>query len=251
MNAMSVIPTQTVTSPAQPASPVAPKIGAVAPAWHTAVILIVLFSFSLVGSLNHEFSPMGRASGRAVGYLLVMVFEWATVAFIWYGLSRRGVRMADLIGSKWERTRAVFRDLGIAVVFLLVCGVALLNGLGYLLKAAPNPAIRNMLPQTGAEIGVYLLLVLTAGFCEEIIFRGYLQRQFSALTQSAAAGIVLQGIAFGLGHGYQGWKFMLLIAVYGSTFGLLANWRRSLRPGMSCHALQDGAGGLLARFCMQ
>lgn len=56
--------------------------------------------------------------------------------------------------------------------------------------------------------------------------------------------MVVQALAFGLGHGYQGWKLMSLIAVYGLCFGLLAHWRRSLRPGMVGHALQDIAGGL-------
>jgi hypothetical protein len=41
---------------------------------------------------------------------------------------------------------------------------------------------------------------------------------------------------------------MLVIAVYGCLFGLLALWRRSLRPGMMTHALQDGLAGLLARY---
>jgi len=106
----------------------------------------------------------------------------------------------------------------------------------------------NLLPQSPLEIALYLMLSLTAGFCEEVIFRGYLQRQFTALTRASAGGIALQGIVFGLGHGYQGWKFMLLIAVYGTTIGLLAHWRHSLRPGMILHFVQDGAGGLVGRF---
>lgn len=92
------------------------------------------------------------------------------------------------------------------------------------------------------------MLTLTAGFCEEVIFRGYLQRQFGALTRSVAGGIVLQGIAFGASHGYQGWKFMLLISVYGTTFGLLAWWRSSLRPGMIAHFVQDAVGGIVASY---
>jgi membrane protease YdiL (CAAX protease family) len=59
---------------------------------------------------------------------------------------------------------------------------------------------------------------------------------------------VLQGSAFGTAHGYQGWKFMLLIAVYGATFGLLTVWRRSLRPGMLAHFLQDAIGGILGPY---
>lgn len=220
----------------------------VAPAWHTIIVLLALFGLSLAGARAGNFVG---AHGRAPGYLLVMVVEWVTVAFIWYGLSRRGFRMTDLVGGSWARPVAVFRDLGIALGFLIICGVGVVNGLGYLLKAAPNQAIRNMYPHGRAEVFLWLLLALTAGFCEEVIFRGYLQRQVSAFTRAAAGGIVLQGIAFGASHGYQGWKFMLLIGVYGTLFGVLAHWRRTLRPGMIAHVLQDGVGGLLARHFLR
>jgi uncharacterized protein len=217
---------------------------AVAPAWHTVVVLIIILGLSLIGSRGGNLPGIG-AHGRAPGYLLIIVFEWVTVAIIWYGISRRGVRIADLVGGNWARPVYVLRDLAIGIGFLVVCGFGLVSGLGHLLKATQNQAIRNLFPHGPAEIVAYLALTLTAGFCEELIFRGYLQRQFTALTRSFAGGIVLQGIAFGAAHGYQGWKFMLVIAVYGVTFGLLAVWRRSLRPGMLAHFLQDAIGGLL------
>lgn len=62
---------------------------------------------------------------------------------------------------------------------------------------------------------------------------------------------MLQGIVFGAAHGYQDEKYMLMIAAYGALFGLLAHWRRSLRPGMLAHCLQDGIGGLLARHFLR
>jgi hypothetical protein len=40
---------------------------------------------------------------------------------------------------------------------------------------------------------------------------------------------------------------MFVLAVYGGLFGLLARQRRSLRPGMIAHSLQDGVGGLVLR----
>jgi uncharacterized protein len=218
---------------------------AVAPAWHTIIVLLVLLGLSLAGARAGNLPGIG-AHGRAAGYILVMMVEWVTVAFIWYGANRRGIRMSDLVGGSWARPIAFPRDLGIAIGFLIICGVGVVNGLGYLLKAAPNQAIRNMYPRGHTEVMLWLMLALTAGFCEEVIFRGYLQCQFTALTRAAAGGIVLQGIAFGVSHGYQGWKFMLLISVYGILFGLLAHWRRSLRPGMITHFLQDGVGGLIA-----
>jgi uncharacterized protein len=216
---------------------------AVAPAWHTVVVLVVLLGVSLAGARSGNMPGVRHA--RARGYLIVMLFEWATVAFIWWGVSRRGVRVRNLIGGSWPRAIDVLSDLGIAIGFLIVSGI-ILNGLGYVLKVKENQAIRNLFPHGSTETFLFLLLALTAGFCEELIFRGYMQRQFAALTHSAAGGIVLQAIAFGLGHGYQGWKLMLVISVFGTLFGLLAQWRRSLRPGMIAHFLQDGVGGVLA-----
>ena len=58
---------------------------------------------------------------------------------------------------------------------------------------------------------------------------------------------MLQAITFGVGHTYQGWRFVIIISVIGIMFGLLARRGRSLRPGMIAHFLQDSLGGLLAR----
>ena len=92
---------------------------------------------------------------------------------------------------------------------------------------------------------------LTAGFCEELIYRGYLQRQFIALTWTVAGGILMQAIVFALGHGYQGWQFVALISVVAAMLGLLAYWRKSLRPGMIAHALQDGVTGIVAAHLLR
>jgi hypothetical protein len=88
------------------------------------------------------------------------------------------------------------------------------------------------------------LLSVTAGLCEEFVFRGYLQRQFTALTRNAGLGIALSALVFGVGHLYQGTLQMLVIAIYGAMFGTLAYFRKSLRPCMMAHAWQDTLSGL-------
>jgi membrane protease YdiL (CAAX protease family) len=112
--------------------------------------------------------------------------------------------------------------------------------------------LQNILPHTGLETAVYLLLVLTAGICEEIIFRGYLQHQFIVWTGSAAIGIALQGILFGIYHAYMGPGMVIVIAEFGCLFGMLTWWRKSLRPGIAAHFMQDAIGGLvLTRFVLK
>jgi membrane protease YdiL (CAAX protease family) len=224
--------------------------GAIAPAWHTVVLLLILFGFSFASAHAGSLTPLGPKIGRAFGYILVIIFEWALAAFIWFGASQRSIRMAELVGGSWARPIHFLRDLAIAVAFLIV-SAGVLSGLDYFVKTAPNQAIRNLLPQGPMEVVLFLATSLTAGFCEELIYRGYLQRQFTALTRAVAGGIVLQAITFALSHGYQGWRFILLIAVLAAMLGVLAHWRRSLRPGMIAHALQDGVTGIVAAHVLR
>jgi membrane protease YdiL (CAAX protease family) len=90
-----------------------------------------------------------------------------------------------------------------------------------------------------------LVLSVSAGICEETIFRGYLQVQLGALTKSTIAGIVLSAILFGFGHAYQGWAPAGLLAFYGLLFGLLTHWRGTVRPAMIAHAWQDSFIGIV------
>jgi CAAX protease family protein len=130
-----------------------------------------------------------------------------------------------------------------------------LAGLSYALGLASAAQVEQakkqlgaLLPQNGLELGLWIALSATAGFCEEIMFRGYLQKQFQALTRSTAAAVVLQALVFGVAHAYQGGRRIILIAVYGALFGVLAVWRKSLRPGMFGHMMQDSFSGLAFRL---
>jgi len=224
--------------------------GAVAPAWHTVVLLLILFGFSFATARAGTLTLLGPSVGRPLAYTLIIIFEWAVIAFIWFGTSQRGVRIPDLVGGSWSRPIHIFRDIGIAFAFLIVAA-CVLSGLDYFVKTTPNQAIRNLLPQGSIEIVLYLATCLTAGFCEELIYRGYLQRQFTALTQNVVGGVILQAIVFALGHGYQGWRYVLLITVLATMLGLLAYYRKSLRPGMIAHALQDGITGIVAAHVLR
>lgn len=62
--------------------------------------------------------------------------------------------------------------------------------------------------------------------------------------------LVLQGMAFGLAHGYYG-KAMIAIMVHGWLLGMLAMWRKSLRPGVLSHGVQDSLGGIVAFLTMR
>jgi membrane protease YdiL (CAAX protease family) len=160
------------------------------------------------------------------------------------------VKIGELIGGRWESVEDFLLDIAIAIGFWLVA-LIVLGGLGYLLgltkgaQAGEAKKLVDMLgPDTPQALAMFILLSTVAGFVEEIIFRGYFQRQFAALTGSAYAGLIIQAVLFGAGHGYEGARRMLLIVVFGAMFGVLTLWRKSLRPGMMAHALHDSLAGV-------
>src|ERR1700741_2137743 len=201
-----------------------PSVRSIAPTWHTVVLVLFIAIASATSAYSHSLSPLGFRRGPAFGYLSVIIMQWVVVAFIWFGVRRRGLTVRGLIGGTWPRWTSVLRDLGIAVVFLILSGI-ILAATARLLHASNREGAERLLPHTRSDIAVYLLLCATAGFCEEVIFRGYLQKQFSAWTGSATAGLLLQAIVFGAGHGYQGPRLMAVITVFGCLFGVLAQCR--------------------------
>jgi membrane protease YdiL (CAAX protease family) len=183
---------------------------------------------------------------RVRSYVLTIFFEWLLFVFVVVGVRRSGASVLLVLGDHWHSARQVLRDIGIALAFWLV-SAGILFILGRLLRVAA--LARNMdfiLPHGAAELTLWIALSVTAGICEETVFRGYLQRQFIALTKSAPAGILLSAAAFGVAHVYQGFRMVILIGVFGAMFGILAYWRGSVRPGMIVHAWQDSLGGVVS-----
>jgi membrane protease YdiL (CAAX protease family) len=214
-----------------------------APWWHTAFVLLVLGAGSVTSAYEHGFPNLHLPgmSLRLSGYATVLLEEWLLVLSIWLWLKSRGSWITVLTGGRWHDLRAFWKDVGWGLGFLLV-GIPLTSALSLLTRTKLDAAL--FLPHSATELLVWLLLAATAGFAEELIFRGYLQRQFAGWTNSPAAGIALQGLVFGLAHGYQGMT-MIVIVIYGCLFGTFVAWRKSLLPAMLAHGLQDAAGGLL------
>lgn len=218
----------------------------IAPIWHTVILIVVLVGLAIVQAYQQTSLETFHPQSRLPLYLSMIVFELTLLGYVWLlGLRARRVRLRDLIGGKWNSIEDVGRDVGIALGFWAIVWCVLL-ALEKILGTNPTgiKAVGVLLPQGVAEIVAWVILAATAGFCEEVIFRGYFQRQFYALTGKSELAIVLQALIFGAAHIYQGVKGALTIAIYGAMFGVLAVARKSLRPGIIQHASQDIFWGL-------
>lgn len=232
-------------------NPAANERKLLAPLWHTILFIIILLCNSYFTALTlPKVTSGGAAKEHIFEYAFTIGFEFVLLLIVWLGIRSRGVKIRELIGGRWESVEDFLIDIGIAIGFWLAA-LVVLGGLGYLLglaKASQAGEAKKLADALGPDspqaLAMFILLSTVAGFVEEIIFRGYLQKQFTALTGNIYFGLIMQAILFGAGHGYEGIRRMLLIAVYGTMFGLLALWRKSLRPGMMAHTLQDSLAGV-------
>lgn len=231
---------------AQP-TPASPR--PVAPARHTVVLIAVFAILALAGARFGETATAGpsqvaRHPDVTPLYLGLIAMEWGLLLYVSRaGLKATGTRLRDLIGERWSSAGAVLRDAAIALGLwggwmLLDYSLGLVSGPGRAASIAP------LLPRGVFESTLWVVVSMSAGFCEEIVFRGYFQRQFEAWTGSAGLACLLQAALFGISHGYQGIEACLKIVLFGLLFGMVALWRKSLRPGIAAHAITDIAAGL-------
>ena len=217
----------------------------VAALMHTVVLLALLAAWAVLGWFMVKGAVTAANPHRIRSYTLTLFLEWMLFAYVVGGVRRHGASTL-VLGARWHSFRAFLRDVGIAAAFWVIAA-ALLQVLGrFLFAQTPRPNQEFLLPHGAGELALWIALSVSAGIGEETIFRGYLQKQFMAFTKNAPAGILFSALAFGGAHAYQGSRMTILIAAYGLMFGILAHWRRSVRPGMIAHAWQDSLGGLLA-----
>lgn len=214
-----------------------------------------LVGFLLIGAgvvalgLLAQHAPTGGGTGASPGelgrhsqaihiYLVAILMDWALLYYCWVGVHRHGGNLKTLSGGRWSSWKNLAVDLAIALPFWVLWEGAA-YGVHWLLGPSSAKSVDSLLPQSLLEILLWIGTSITAGICEEMAFRGYVQRQFHALTGSVAMAVLGQGVVFGLFHSYQGWKSVIVICVLGALFGALAAWRGNLRANIVVHAWAD------------
>ena len=227
-----------------PANDAGPKYPAIAPAWHTCILIaaMILLGISQIPGPRPESPPPALQF-----YLGAIAFEALLFVYVWWGLRLRGGSLAVLISSRrfarWGRDTA----LGLAIWVLWYFVESLIaHGLaaGGLTNAGESG---TAFPHGPMQASLWILLSMITGFSEELAFRGYLLKQFTAWSGNTTVAVVMQAVLFGVGHAYLGMRQAVLITVSGALLGILAVRLRNIRPLMVTHAWADIFGGLIVR----
>ncbi len=218
-----------------------------------AVALVVLFPLraATFGFRRLLHTPSERlAETRRVIYREAIAIQWALaacVAALWLALHRAWSALG-VIPHVTPGLIGVIAGSAIVVVMIARQHGRMLDddeALDALRKRMRH--IEVMLPHERAELPRFRALSLTAGVCEELLFRGYLIWYFVhwlGLLPAAA----LSSALFGVGHLYQGVRGMLITALFGAFLAAVYLVSGSLLMPIAIHAAMDiHSGSLMLR----
>lgn len=189
----------------------------------------------LIERLGHD------ASARLHHYRRGILFEWAGAALV--GLL--ALLAHSRVRSLWppgEHPGVAAHIPGLAVALVAVTAVYRFGGeTARRALAVQLRPVAALLPRTPAERRWFALLAVTAGICEELLYRGFglAGLRWVAPGLGTPALAIITGAAFGFAHLYQGRLGVTLTGILGAYLGWITIAVGSLVPAMLLHALLD------------
>jgi membrane protease YdiL (CAAX protease family) len=173
---------------------------------------------------------------------------WGSIATLWLlgsacwlvGTRRGGAAALGLFGL--APVSMALWSVGLTVGGLLT--ILLFREISVRTGAEDSPVLRELMPRTRQEKGVFGLLSLAAGVAEELAYRGYAIPMLAPLLGVGGAAI-LTSTVFGVLHGYQGWLGTVRTGLMGGllAWGFLASG--SLWPPIVAHTAIDLIAGIV------
>jgi uncharacterized protein len=179
-------------------------------------------------------------------YASTIGFQWGAAALVAWRSWTRGLGLEDLglvVHGRWRILIAAF------------VGAATLGGLQWFnlrrmgrssgkAREFMQVLAERILPQSRLELVPFLALAVTAGICEEFLYRGFAMAALTRAGLPAWSVVLLSSILFGLAHLYQGRGGLLSTLVIGTVFGTARIAYDGLVPVMMWHFAVDAVAGV-------
>jgi membrane protease YdiL (CAAX protease family) len=213
---------------------------------HLVIFLVIVLGLAVAGALNGASSHTAEATPEpmtlAGAFLFMIAMQWLWLRFVQQGMRRQGRSVWEFIGQGWATPRVVATDVvyaGLAAALIYA-----LSAVATRLLHVARPELGGLAPTGIAQSVLWVAMAVTAGVCEETIFRGYLKGQLVALSGNATVAVLGQAVLFGLAHSYQGFGAAGIITLVGLVLGALATWRGNIRACIIAHAAVDILAGV-------
>ena len=216
-------------------------------------ILLIFFVLGVVvpwrgrKKLQHLLAkPRVEPSERLSLYFSTIVFQWIAAAVAAWRAWAHGYTATQL-GLVIPGRLKLFA--------ISVCGAALIVTLQWLnlrrmgrstspLRGPLQALAERILPQSTVEMIPFLALALTAGVCEEFLYRGFAMAAIRQTGLPVGVVVLLSSLLFGVAHLYQGRAGFVSTTILGLLFGVARALLGSLLPVVVWHVGVDVVAGI-------
>jgi membrane protease YdiL (CAAX protease family) len=177
----------------------------------------------------------------------------STIAFQWFATGIVAWRAhADGFSAK---DLGLVRGPAVTIAVTSVMGAGLLAGFQWFnlrrmgrapekLRQRFQAMAERILPRRGNEMALFFVVAVTAGICEEFLYRGFAMAVFIRAGLPSWIVVVLSSLLFGLAHLYQGRSGLLGTSLLGAVLGA-ARWTwGSVIPVVVWHTAVDLVAGV-------
>lgn len=187
----------------------------------------------------------GDADARVKFYRGVLQFHWPLTigALAWWLLSGNSLESMGL-ASAVDGWPWVAIGVGILGVLVLVINLAIVSRSADKLMVIKKQIgdLAYLAPQTPREDRLFDMVSITAGVCEEILYRGLLLAILLPLVGTWPA-VAITSLIFGLGHAYQGIPGIAKTGMVGLVLALFTVFSGSLYIAIVLHMVVDMTSG--------
>lgn len=224
-------------------------------------ILLIFFVLGVVvpwrgrARLKHLLAkPRVESSERISLYLSTIAFQWLAAAAAAWRSWAHGYTLAQLGLALPGRLKILaVTILGAAIIPTLQWFNLRRMGRSNSPARGPLQALaERILPQNSRELIPFCGLALTAGLCEEFLYRGFAMTTISNLGMPAGVVVLTSAVLFGMAHLYQGKAGFVSTTILGLLFGFARVSLASLLPVIAWHAGIDVIAGFVGyRFLVE
>ena len=104
--------------------------------------------------------------------------------------------------------------------------------------------VQLFMPRDRTERLLWVLVAASAGFGEEITWRGVQPTLLATLLGHPVVAAALVAVTFGIGHMLQGWRSAAIIVVFAMSFQTVVWLSGSLYVAMAVHFIYDVVAGM-------
>jgi len=193
--------------------------------------------------------PCVRTKEKLVLYGSTIAGQWVITALVSWRALARGLSASALGLAGYGGARTILQSVGLAA-FIGCLHWLNLRRVGKSPGKAPElmrSLAQRILPANSVELPPYFALAVTAGVCEEFLYRGFAMAALVRVGIPGWAVVILTAVLFGLAHAYQGRSGILATFVMGVLFGIVRLAYDTLVPVMMMHAAVDLVAGIAGR----